>query len=149
MDGKPVRERHERLTELFVMPPPNALARATEVARESARYNVINIGTLNTPLTAISFLQPSYQPRFRLSGGSIDRKVGPDARVIQYAILRRRQASATAEERTAGSGRLFQPQSQARALFNYVAALPFRALQAPFARTDVGIGYIVLARLRA
>jgi hypothetical protein len=54
------------------------------VARESARYNVINIGTLNTPLTAISFLQPSYQPRFRFSGGSIDRKVGPDARLIQY-----------------------------------------------------------------
>jgi cyclopropane fatty-acyl-phospholipid synthase-like methyltransferase len=68
---------------------------------------------------------------------------------VRNTILRRRQASATAEERTAGSGRLFQPQSQARAFFNYLVALPFRALQAPFARTDVGIGYVVLARLRA
>ena len=68
---------------------------------------------------------------------------------VRNAILRRRQASATAEERTAGSGRLFQPQSRARAFFNYVVALPFRALQAPFARTNVGIGYVVLARLRA
>ena len=65
------------------------------------------------------------------------------------AILRRRHASVTVEERTAGSGRLFQPQNPARALFNYIVALPFRVLQAPFARTDAGIGYVVLARLRS
>jgi len=64
------------------------------------------------------------------------------------AILRRRHASTTAEERTAGSGRLFQPRSPARAFLNYALALPFRVLQAPFARTDVGIGYVVLARPR-
>jgi hypothetical protein len=27
-------------------------------------------------------------------------------------------------------------------------ALPFRLLQTPFAGTDIGIGYVVLARLR-
>jgi SAM-dependent methyltransferase len=64
------------------------------------------------------------------------------------AILRRREASTSVEERTAGSGRLFQPRSPAWALFNYVVALPFRVLQAPFAPTDAGIGYVVLARLR-
>jgi hypothetical protein len=37
VDGKPVRERHERLTELFLAPSPNALARATEVARRLVR----------------------------------------------------------------------------------------------------------------
>jgi SAM-dependent methyltransferase len=64
------------------------------------------------------------------------------------AVLRRRQPSVTIQERTAGSGRLFQPRNPGRALFNYIVALPFRALQAPFARSDAGIGYVVLARLR-
>lgn len=65
------------------------------------------------------------------------------------ALLRRRRTSAAIEERTALSGRLFQPRSAERAFFNWLVALPFRILQAPFARTDAGIGYVVLARLRA
>jgi SAM-dependent methyltransferase len=67
---------------------------------------------------------------------------------VRNAVLGRRAASPSAEERTAGSGRLFQPRSRARSFFNYIVALPFRALQAPFGRTEVGIGYVVLARLR-
>ena len=67
---------------------------------------------------------------------------------VRNALLRRRSASSSIEERSAGSGRLFQPHSRARAFFNYLVALPFRALQTPFSRTEVGIGYVVLARLR-
>jgi SAM-dependent methyltransferase len=65
---------------------------------------------------------------------------------IRNRILRRRLTSETVEERSAGSGRLFQPRSPLRACFNYAVAWPFRALQKPFARTDIGIGYVVLAR---
>jgi 2-polyprenyl-3-methyl-5-hydroxy-6-metoxy-1,4-benzoquinol methylase len=63
-------------------------------------------------------------------------------------FLSRRAATSTAAEGTALSGRLFQPKNSARALLNYLVALPFRVLQLPFASSDIGIGYVVLARLR-
>jgi SAM-dependent methyltransferase len=62
------------------------------------------------------------------------------------AVLRRRGTGRDAAEGTALSGRLFQPRSRPRVLFNYLAAVPFRVLQAPFASSDVGIGYVVLAQ---
>jgi cyclopropane fatty-acyl-phospholipid synthase-like methyltransferase len=67
---------------------------------------------------------------------------------LRNAMLRRRPAVSSVEERTAGSGRLFQPRGGAHAFFNRLIALPFRLLQTPFAGTDIGIGYVVLARLR-
>ncbi len=63
-------------------------------------------------------------------------------------LLKRRSRQFSAEQGTALSGRLFQPRSTSRVLLNYTVALPFRVLQAPFASTDIGIGYVVLARLR-
>jgi SAM-dependent methyltransferase len=65
---------------------------------------------------------------------------------LRDVLLTRRAATANAAEGTALSGRLFQPQSNVRAWLNYLVALPFRVLQLPFAPTDIGIGYVVLAR---
>jgi hypothetical protein len=62
-------------------------------------------------------------------------------------VLKHR-ASRSAAEGTALSGRLFQPKSTIRVLLNYSLARPFRVLQAPFALSDIGIGYVVLARRR-
>jgi hypothetical protein len=84
VDGTPVRDRQDRLSRLFLTPSTNALTRAAEVTRESARYNLEDVGTINMPLTAISFLQPRYQKRFRFSRGPLDKKVGPDAWLVQY-----------------------------------------------------------------
>ena len=67
---------------------------------------------------------------------------------LRNLVLKRRSTISTAAEGTALSGRLFQPKGRGRVLANYLVALPFRVLQRPFASTDVGIGYVVLARLR-
>ena len=65
VDGAPVRDRDERLAKLFLDEPGNALARANEVTRESARFNLeSSIGTVNKPLLAIGYLQPRYVERF-------------------------------------------------------------------------------------
>jgi hypothetical protein len=63
-------------------------------------------------------------------------------------LLKRRSRRSAAEEGTALSGRLFQPTTTARVFLNYGVAMPFRVLQAPFAPTEIGIGYVVLARLK-
>jgi len=52
----------------------------------------------------------------------------------------------TPEERTSGSGRLFQPRRVATAVACATLAAPARLVQAPFAGSDLGTGYVVLAR---
>jgi SAM-dependent methyltransferase len=67
---------------------------------------------------------------------------------IRNRIVARRPKHSAATG-SAESGRLFQPKSGIRVAMNYAAALPFRLAQRPFARTEIGIGYVVLAQDRA
>jgi hypothetical protein len=75
VDGKRVRDRDERLADLFLKPNANRLAQARRIAAESSRFN-LNIGryeiqrTINMPLTALRFLRAQNQTRstFKLEG---------------------------------------------------------------------------------
>jgi hypothetical protein len=66
--------------------------------------------------------------------------------LAQRRLAQRLQEGDTPEERSSGSGRLFQPKRVAAAVACATVAAPARLLQAPFAGTDVGTGYVVLAR---
>ncbi len=60
-----VRDRQERLLNLFVQSPGDAIERARRISDESARYNIGPIHrTINLPTTALLFIAPSSQPRF-------------------------------------------------------------------------------------
>lgn len=88
-DGKPLEEaRGGRLVALFEDPPDDALRRAREITVASARYNVENIGTVNNPLLAMSFLQGEYRDRFRFTVGGRERKVGPTVRKVTFEETR-------------------------------------------------------------
>lgn len=65
VDGRPVRDRQERLTRLFLDPSASAAGQIERIVFESARYNIGNIHrTVNTPTLPLLFLDPKYQPRF-------------------------------------------------------------------------------------
>jgi hypothetical protein len=65
VDGRAVRDREERLSKLFLDPPPGAQSQLERVVLEGARYNIGRIvRTLNTPVLALGFLEAKYQPRF-------------------------------------------------------------------------------------
>ena len=55
-------------------------------------------------------------------------------------------ATDTPEERSSGSGRFMQPRRKAVAIACATIAAPGRLVQRPFAATDIGTGYVVLAR---
>jgi hypothetical protein len=80
-----VGDREQRLTRLFLEATPNAAENVERVTRESARYNLEDIGTLNKPLLAISFLQGRYVSHFQFTTGSRDKDVGPNARLVQFS----------------------------------------------------------------
>lgn len=71
VDGKPVRERGERLTALLRQPLDN---RMSAIINESASYNIGPIQrNVNTPLLAMLFLDKSFQSRFRFKRASESR----------------------------------------------------------------------------
>jgi hypothetical protein len=84
VDGKPIRDKEDRLTKLFLEPSGDAVRRASDIQRAGARYNLLDIGTLNNPLLAIAFLQDEYQPRFRFNLAGIEKKLGPKIRTVQF-----------------------------------------------------------------
>ena len=88
VDGKPVRDRQERLTKLFVDPPENALRRAREINEAGARHNLWDIGTLNNPLLTMALLQPGYRERFRFNLAGLAKDLGPDVRTVQFHEFR-------------------------------------------------------------
>lgn len=102
VDGAAVRDRRDRLTTLFLGAPADALARAAAVARESERYNLSNIGTLDQPLLAVGFLQSRYVNRFRYTVGDVEKYAGVDVRYVAF-----RESARPTIIRTSGSHRDF------------------------------------------
>lgn len=88
VDGKPVRDRDERLVTLFLEPPSDSLLRrASEISEAGARFNFPGIGGLNNPLMALALVQEAYRVRFRWSLVRNDRGVGPDVWSVRYEEL--------------------------------------------------------------
>jgi len=84
VDGKPVRDKEERLTKLFLEPAASAVRRARELQEAGSRYNLLDIGTLNNPLMVVAFLQDGYRERFRFNLAGLDKKLGPTVRQVQF-----------------------------------------------------------------
>jgi hypothetical protein len=65
VDGKPVRDREERLAALFADRSPASEARKQRILQENARYNIGDIiRTMNVPLLGLEFLRRENQSRF-------------------------------------------------------------------------------------
>ncbi len=85
VDGNLIRDpREERLMKLFLTPASAAVPRAQAIAAAGAQHNIQDIGNLNNPLLAMSFLQRRYGERFRFTPGGRERKLGPAIREIRF-----------------------------------------------------------------
>jgi len=89
VDGKPVRDRQDRMMKLFLEPSSSALRRASELGRASARHNLVDVGTLSNPLLAIAILQSQYVDRFRFNLAGLDKKLGPNVRIVRFVEFQR------------------------------------------------------------
>jgi len=113
-NGSRVRDREERLTQLFLDGRSTVDRRVQGILTDSARYNVGDIQrNTNTPTLALLFLRQSYKPRFefervrdRSPSLGIDEPDGDDIWVIAYretwpttVIRRRRGGNLPAEGR--------------------------------------------------
>jgi len=72
-DGKPVRDREERLAKIFLKGGRNAFDQARAVMDEGARYNIGNINrNINTPTLPLAFLTARHRGRFEFKLGKRD-----------------------------------------------------------------------------
>jgi hypothetical protein len=80
VDRKPVRDRDQRLYQLFVNAKPDARSQAEEIQKESARYNIGPIlRTINIPMLALFVFDRfnQYGIRFALGhAGNVKRLTG-------------------------------------------------------------------------
>jgi hypothetical protein len=66
VDGRAVRDRQDRLTELFLHPSASGAAQAGRILDDSARYNIGDIErNVNTPVFALLFLERANQGHFK------------------------------------------------------------------------------------
>ncbi len=86
VDGKPVRDRDERLQKLFLDEARPPVEQATALTRESARYNIGEVvRTVNLPTIALAFLHPLNQHRFDFKRLDEELIYGRLAWVVQYS----------------------------------------------------------------
>jgi hypothetical protein len=68
VDGKALRERSQRLLDLFIAPSAQTSEQAGRILAESARYNIGDVErNVNTPVFPLSFLTAENQPRSTFS----------------------------------------------------------------------------------
>lgn len=85
VDGRAVRDRGDRLVKLLTAPSLSNEQLAFKIAQESSRYSISpGLRSVDDPVLALVFLQPTYHPRFRFTRGGRDRALGADVWVVNY-----------------------------------------------------------------
>ena len=100
VDGTPIRDRQDRVVELFANPSPDSLAQAQRIVQEGARHNLNPVGvqfarTLNLPMAALMYLREENQARSRFQRVSLDVVGGHRVLIVRF--------QETAEPRLIGS----------------------------------------------
>jgi VWFA-related protein len=90
VDGRPVRDRQERLARVLQHVTPDSLEQARRIATESARYNLnpdtTRIDrTINVPMTALLFLRAANQSRSSFRLGKPERIGGVDCVTLEFS----------------------------------------------------------------
>jgi hypothetical protein len=84
VEGKPVRDRDDRLARLFIARDQDRVGRARAISQESARYNLGRVLRENNPLQVIAFLQDAYRDRFQFALDRRDAGAGPDVWIVTF-----------------------------------------------------------------
>ncbi len=160
VDGQPVRDRQERLTELFLDPSASANTQIRGIVRDSARYNIGDVQrNFNVPTLALLFLHADNKARFDFERAAddspplgLDRpEADGEVWVIAYrenwptTLIRGRERS-----NLPASGRFWIEPATGRVLASEVGVQDseMEATIAVGYRLDSGLGHLVPAEMR-
>jgi hypothetical protein len=91
VNGKPVRDREDRLVALFIKAPTDAsFDQADRIMADSTRHNIGAVTrTINIPTLGLLFLHPDIRPRFAFTRHGTETVAGRQAWVVDYRETRR------------------------------------------------------------
>jgi hypothetical protein len=99
VDGKPIRDRDERLFKLFIEPTSSSRLQADAILREGSRFNIGPLlRTINVPILALIFFESGNQARFahqRAQPGDLRDVLGQARESDIWAVDYRETASRT------------------------------------------------------
>lgn len=85
VNGKPVRNRTQRVLDLFLSGTPDAMTRARRIADEGARHNMPGLyRTLNLPNVVLYFMRPAEHGRYAFKRAKDEILEGRQARVLEF-----------------------------------------------------------------
>jgi hypothetical protein len=85
VDGRRIRDREDRLLELFLKPAATSLAQAQRIMQESTRYNLGSVTrTINIPILALLLLDATLASRFEFTSAGEERIGDTSAGVVRY-----------------------------------------------------------------
>ena len=118
VNGRPVRDRDERLAKLFLQPNGDRIERARRIALDGYRYNIGSPDrTIANPLVVLGLLQRKYRARFDFSVRGIDATLGPDTWILKFDERVRPTLLRTVDRRdVATSGRVWVDGASGRIL---------------------------------
>ena len=89
IDGRPVRDRTDRLAQLFLNPRSDSRSQALRIAEESARFNLAPQvpRTINTPLLALQFIRAQNQGRSKFTDAGRKNVRGSEIRIVAFQEL--------------------------------------------------------------
>lgn len=147
VDGRPVRDRQERLVQLFLNPTLTSDRRIQGILRESARYNLGEVDrTINSPTLALIFLSSNYKLRFafeRTTDAAPRLELeGPDLPADTYVVAYREDWPTTVIRRAPAGGRV-----PAQGRF-WLEPATGRVLMSELALESAAWGSVIAARYR-
>jgi len=89
VDGRPVRDRQNRLAALFAGSTAVALVQADQITAESARFNIGVTRTINVPTFPLPFLRAESRHRFRFQPGGASTIEGVRTVEVRYTEVGR------------------------------------------------------------
>ncbi len=85
VDGRPLRDREERVRRLFLTSDAESAAQLSRIADESARWNLGDFRrNLNLPTLALAFMHPTHRARFEFRTAGAQVLGGIPTRIVHF-----------------------------------------------------------------
>ena len=85
VDGRPIRDREDRLLKLLQAPTTDALSQARRIAEEGSRFNLGRLSrTINVPDVALPYLHPDHQNKVKVEAPRRAAIDGADTLVFRF-----------------------------------------------------------------
>jgi hypothetical protein len=116
VDRKPIRDRQDRVVQLFTKPSADSLVQARRIVSEGSRFNLVPVGlpldrTINVPMAALIFLRTRNQSHSSFRRDGSESIAGHRVAVLRFTETTKPRLIGSADEAAAQGAFWIEPES--------------------------------------